>query len=101
MESQQFIAYCRAQIAESFRNSAAGKPDPTQKHRTEGLIHAARMLGVLDKTSIDAMIEEEHVAAFGESVQSRKLRKKEMEDLLASAPEKFYEIPAYERKRTL
>ena len=97
MTHDEFLGYCREQLILSFRNTLSGKPDNVQKHRTEGLIQAAKLLGIASHSDISQIIEEEHLAVFGETVSERTARKKSLAELKEQSPDIYYDIPAIER----
>lgn len=97
MNNQAFITYCRSQIAKSFQLTREGIKDSKQKYRAEGLLQAARLLDILSKEDIDSMMEEQHLAVFGESMTERSNRKIGLETLKHQHPDEYYEIPAIQR----
>ncbi|MEE1675026.1 hypothetical protein SNR37_000348 [Agarivorans aestuarii] len=54
-----------------MKYTRAGKPDDKLKYRVEGLLHAAKLLGLLSTEQVSAIIESEHQAVFDESVSER------------------------------
>lgn len=99
MTAAEYRDYLKEAIRKNFENTHAGRPDEKQKYRTEGLIHAARLLGLLSTESISDMIETEHQRVFGESVAERKARRSSFEKLRETSIDEYWEIPAIERKR--
>ncbi len=98
MEPKEFIEHCRHQLVQSYQNTLNGQVDEKQKYRTEGMFHAARLLGLMDVEQIQAMFEQEHLACFGESSAERQQRKKAMMALKAEDPEAYFAIPTIERQ---
>lgn len=98
MNREEYIEYCRDELVTSFENTLSGKPDDKQKHRTEGLLQAARLLGVMDSDEVTQLIEREHFNVFGETVQERKKRKKSLAELKEVSPDDYFSIPAIERR---
>lgn len=98
MDKDAFIKHCQQQILEVYLRTKAGKPDDAFKHRTEGCIHAAQLLGFISQQQAKEMIESAHQQVFGETVQHRRERKEKLNAIKKQSPEKYYEIPAVERK---
>lgn len=98
MNREEYIEYCRQELVTSFKNTHSGKRDDKQKHRTEGLLQAARLLGVIDSDDVNQLIEDEHFNVFGETVQERKERKKSLAELKEVSPDDYFSIPAIERR---
>lgn len=99
MTEQEYVAYLRDSIHKNYVNTHIGKPDDKHKYRTEGLIHAARLLGLLTATEINHIIESEHHRVFDESVAERKARKASFEKLKEESIDDYFEVPAIERLR--
>lgn len=97
MDSQNFIEYCRAELVKSFSNSKAGSPNEMHKHRTEGLLQAAKLLGVMSDATIRQLVEEEHQKVFGETVAQRKARKAAYANVKEGS-DAYFNIPAIERR---
>lgn len=98
MEDIEFVEFCRKELAKSFKNARAGKKDDKHRYRTEGLMQAARLLGLISKHELEAMMEEEHISVFGETIESRTKRKVVLKSLKEQNPDEYYEIPAIDRK---
>jgi len=98
MQAEEFKGYCRAQLTLGFQHILAGKYDEKHKYRTEGLLQAARMLGIMSTEEVTGMIEQTHFEVFGETVAARKARKDSLAQLKDSAPDEYYDIPAIYRK---
>ncbi len=98
MNKNEFLDYCKNQLHISFATIKRGKTDDKQKHRTEGLLQAAKLLRFIDQSSLDLLVEEEHHKVFGETVQQRKDRKKALSDLKENSPDDYFSIPAIERR---
>lgn len=99
MTATEYRAYLKETIRKSYENTHSGKPDDKHKYRTEGLIHAARLLGLLSTEDIREIIEVEHQRVFGESVSERKARTAYFEKLKEESIDEYWEIPAIERNR--
>lgn len=98
MDNSKFIEYCKAELYKSFSNTKSGKLDNTQRHRTEGLLHAAQLLEILNPSDIQSMIDSEHMDVFGESIESRKNRKEKITKLGDAQLDEYFDIPAIERR---
>lgn len=99
MTEQEYLAFLRDSIRKSYLNTQEGRPDDKHKYRTEGLIHAARLMVMLSATEITDMIEKEHQDVFGESVAARKARLASFEKLKEESIDDYFEVPAIQRKR--
>ncbi|WP_218310301.1 hypothetical protein [Alteromonas antoniana] len=99
MTEQEYLTYLQDSVRKSYLNTQEGRPDDKHKYRTEGLIHAARLLGILSVAGITEMIEKEHQDVFGESVAERKARLATFEKLKEESIDDYFEVPAIQRKR--
>ena len=99
MDFDSFLDYLRDEIVATFKLAKAGRPDDKHKYRTEGLIQAARKLGLLTHEQASDLVEREHQMVFGCSVAERKGKKAELAKLKETSPDQYYEMPAYERLR--
>lgn len=98
MDTAEFVEFCRKELIKSFNNTKNAVKDDKHRHRIEGLLQAARLLRVLTKSEIELMMEEEHLAIFGETIESRSKRKRALEALKLDNPDENYDIPAFDRK---
>lgn len=99
MTETQFIEYCRIELIKSLHNTKARKLDDKQKYRTEGLLHAARMMKLMTAEEVNKMIETEHQHVFGESVNQRQVRKSQLAKLKDMSSDDYFDIPAIERNK--
>jgi molybdenum cofactor biosynthesis enzyme len=99
MGNSEFRAYCRSELVKSLQSAKAGKHNDNHKSRTEGLLQAARLLGIMSAKEIADLIEKEHLAIFNESVSVRKAKKDKLTTLKKLSPDEYFDIPAVERKR--
>jgi hypothetical protein len=97
MTQTQFLDYCRRELLKSLNNTKSRKPDDKQKYRTEGLLHAARMLDLMSAEEVSELIETEHQSVFGESVEQRQARKSKLAKLKDMSQDDYFDIPAIER----
>ncbi|MDC8829292.1 hypothetical protein [Alteromonas gilva] len=101
MNATQYLQHCREEVRKNFQRVQAGQPDEKQKSRIEGLLHAARLLELVSLEELNALIEEEHQAVYGESVAQRKdrlARKTTLDELKENDPDAYFAIPAVERR---
>ncbi len=98
MTPDDYLVFCQNEVRKSFERTKAGKPDDKLKYRAEGLLHAARLLGLTSADQLNEMIETEHQAVFGESVAARQARKAALTELKATDPDAYFDILAVERK---
>ncbi len=93
-----FLDYCRSELLKSLHNAKLRKADDKQKHRTEGLLHAARMMNLMTVDEVNEMIEIEHQLVFGESIVQRQVRKSKFATLKEMSQDDYFDIPAIERR---
>lgn len=98
MHAEEFIGYCRSQLMLGFQHILAGKYDEKHKYRTEGLLQAVRVLGIMSTEEVTRLIEQTHLEVMGETVAARKARKDSLAQLKDNAPDEYYDIPAIYRK---
>ena len=94
MTPDDYLAFCQKEVRKSFESTRAGQPDDKLKYRAEGLFHAARLLGLVSAEELNAIIEAEHQAVFGESVAARQARKAALTKLKETDPDAYFDIPA-------
>ncbi|WP_026843429.1 hypothetical protein [Brumicola pallidula] len=99
MTQTQFLDYCRSELLKSLNNTKSRKPDDKQKYRTEGLLHAARLLDLMSAEEVSELIETEHQSVFGESVYQRQARKSKLAKLKDMSQDDYFDIPAIERNK--
>jgi hypothetical protein len=99
MDKTEFCEYCQSELVKTLQGAKAGKLDQDHKSRTEGLLHAARLLGLMTSEEIASLIEKEHFAIFNETVSDRKAKKEKLAKLKELSPDEYFDIPAVQRKR--
>ncbi|WP_162558475.1 hypothetical protein [Saliniradius amylolyticus] len=62
------------------------------------MLQALRLLEFLSQEAIQAMIEQEHQRVFDETVSERRARNRKLAEIKATSPDKYFDIPAIERK---
>lgn len=98
MDCDQFIEFCRMELQKSYRNTKSGNKHDQQKHRTEGLLHAAVLMKCISKEEVQDMLEIEHQRIFGQSISERKMKSSKLAQLKKDSPDDYFDIPAIERK---
>ena len=98
MTPYEYLTFCRAEVRKSFERTRAGQPDDKFKYRAEGLLHAARLLGLASTEQLSELLEAEHQVVFGENVAARQARKAALTELKETDPDAYFYIPAVERK---
>ncbi len=101
MTAEEYLHHMRKELHASLLAARAGAPDMARKHRTEGLMQAARLLGLASADVLEQMIEQEHLKVFGESVATRRARRARKDALSAlkqQCPDAYFDIPAIERR---
>jgi hypothetical protein len=99
MTEIQFLDYCHSELVKSLSNTKSRKPDDKQKCRTEGLLHAARMLEIISVEEVSDMIDIEHQSVFGESLEQRQARKSKLAKLKDMSQDDYFDIPAIDRQQ--
>lgn len=99
MDKQAFIQYCAEQVKAVFIAAKKGKTDDKLKHRSEGFLLAGELLGVVTKSEAFELIEQEHIAVFGETSAQRAERKHDLQALKQKSPDAYFDIPAIERRK--
>lgn len=97
LDQLSFQQQCYQQLIRLFEQSKRGRSDALQKGRVEGFIYAGECLGLIDKSTSNALMERAHWEVYGETIRARQARK----DALASGDEKWLETPAIERRAQL
>ena len=98
MTEQQFLDYCQSELLKSLHNTKARQVNDQQKHRTEGLLQGARLMGIIKAEEVALMIDKAHLAVFGETVEQRHAVKSKLLKLTDMSMDDYFDIPAIERK---
>jgi hypothetical protein len=98
MNPEDYLIFCQAELRKIFERTRAGQPDDKLRYRAEGLLHAARLLGLASAEQLSELLEAEHQAVFGESVATRQARKAALTELKETDPDAYFDIPTVERK---
>jgi len=98
MNNQQYLAFCRSELHRVFELTKAGTSDNKLKFRVEGLLHGAVLLELCTQEEVQHIMEEEHLAVFGESISQRRQRKSSLSELKADDPDAYFDIPAIARR---
>jgi hypothetical protein len=97
MTENQFVDYCRSELIKSLHNAKAKQVDDKQKHRTEGLLQGARLMGILEAEEVATMIDDAHMTVFGETVKQRLAIKSKLLKLKDMSMDDYFDIPAITR----
>ena len=100
MNKYQYLDCCKEQLLKVFKLTKNYKKDDQLKYRTEGFIHAGKVLGVISHEEAVDAISQAHFQVFGESIESRQNRKASLKEAVAKGDENFINIPAYERSKS-
>ncbi len=98
MDKTDFLALCHKRITAVYKATKAGTPDDAARHRMEGFMNAGQVLGIVTQAEVRELIEHVHYEVFNETVAERKSRKASLASLKASEPDRYYAIPAIERR---
>ncbi|WP_438865624.1 hypothetical protein [Neptunicella sp.] len=93
-DKDQFIQMCFEQLVEVFDLSQRRQPDDKKKYRTEGLIQAGRVLGVLSEVEAKSLMEKAHLQVFGQTIQQRKQRKTSLKSAIEMGDDEYINIPS-------
>ena len=97
MTKEEYLSHCYIQLKAIFELAKNNKKDDKQKFRTEGFIHAGKVIGLISNEDALMVMEKAHFDVFGESINLRKNRKENIKNAIAKGDENFINIPAYER----
>lgn len=97
MNKDEYLNHCYNELVAVFRLSKHNKKDDKLKYRTEGFIHAGKMLGLISHEDALATMEKAHVFVFGEKIQSRQKRKSALKAAIEKGDDTYIDVPAYER----
>ncbi len=97
MNKQKYLESCEVQLLSLFELAKKHKKDDKQKYRTEGFIHAGRLLGLISDEEAKTLMEAAHFEVFGESMASRQNRKATLQEAIEQGDDNYLNIPAYER----
>jgi len=100
MNKEEYSAYCYAQLLQVFSHIHKGQKDDKLKFRTEGLLQAGKLLGLLSRTDAAELMDKAHLAVFGQTIEGRKNYKENVRKALVDDNSDFFNIPAYERRKT-
>ncbi|WP_299072751.1 hypothetical protein [uncultured Paraglaciecola sp.] len=98
MEKVAFIEYCAQQLNRVFVATKKGQPNDKLKHQTEGLLRAAELLDIINRTQALKLLEDEHVKVFGVTPEQRAEKKQFLEKVKEASSLDFFEIPAIQRR---
>jgi hypothetical protein len=100
MDKKKFIQSCYLQLVDIFQKAKLHQKDDKQKHRTEGFMQAGKFTGMISNEEAVSLMEKAHYEVFGETIASRKSRKKSLKEAIARGDDDYIAIPAYERNKT-
>jgi len=100
MKKEDYLCCCYDQLLKIFEPTKLHIKDDKQKFRTEGFIHAGKMLGVITNEDAVSIMEQAHFKVFGVSIDARRNRKVSLKEAVARGDDDFINIPAYERSNT-
>ncbi len=100
MNKTEYLHCCYEQLVKVFELASQYKKDNKQKYRTEGFMHAGKVLGVISHEDAVAVMEQAHFDVFGETIDDRRSRKASLKEAIARGDNDFINIPAYERCKT-
>jgi hypothetical protein len=99
MNNEEYTAYCYSQLLQVFTNTHKGQKNDKLQFRTEGLLQAGKLLGLLGRADAAALMDKAHLAVFGQTIEGRKNYKENVKKALVDDNNDFFNIPAYERRK--
>lgn len=99
--TQKFIDEAYQRLVRFYEKSSrlSEAEKDKQKHRLEGFLHAGEFLGYIDHKQGLQLLEQAHIQVFNESSKQRQQRLQSTNSALSNKDDKYFEIPAYERRR--
>jgi len=99
MNKEEYSAYCYAQLLQVFSHIHKGQKDDKLKFRTEGLLQAGKLLGLLSHLDAAELMDKAHIEVFGQSIEGRKNYKENVKKALDDDNSDLFNIPAYQRRK--
>lgn len=98
MTTSEFKEYCLKQLIGVFTQAKRGTKDVILKARVEGILHAGEVLGLFSRLESQEIVEQAHIAVWGESVAFRQQRSKQLKIAIETGDFAVFESPAVLRK---
>ncbi|MFQ3237390.1 MAG: hypothetical protein ACI9C4_002974 [Paraglaciecola sp.] len=98
MHKKAYLASLEKQISDLYIALREGESQDKARHRIEGFLHAGRQLGVIDEHEANVLFSTIHEKIFNETIEHRTKRKGKLNQLKIENPDKYFAIPAIERR---
>lgn len=100
MQQQElFISEVRQQFDRLFQAKKAGQNLVALKHRAEGFFYAGELLGLVDKTLLQQLMEQSYLDVFGVALSKTSSYQTERKQAMENEFYQYFEEPAYNRIR--
>lgn len=90
----EFTQTCYQKFLSYFNEVKQGSGSDLQKGRLEGFMQAAELLGLVERTRAQALMEQAHMQVFGETIAERERRKQALKEY----DEEWLAIPSVQRR---
>ncbi len=94
-----FIDEVRLQFERLFQAKKAGQSVQVLKHRAEGFFYAGELLGLVDKSTLQQLMEQSYLHVFGVALSKASSYQAERKQALENEIYQYFEEPAYNRIR--
>jgi len=94
-----FIDQARLQFERLFEAKKAGQNVQVLKHRAEGFFYAGELLGLVDKSLLQQLMEQSYFNVFGVALTKASSYQTERKQALENEFYQYFEEPAYNRIR--
>lgn len=99
-DQQLFLQEAQRQFDQLFQAKKAGQNVQVLKHRAEGFLYAGELLGLVDKTQLQQLMEQSYLQVFGVALDKTSSYKTERKHALDNEFYQYFEEPAFHRLRT-
>ena len=99
MTKQEYLDCCYQQLLKIFQLASQHKKDDKQKFRTEGFIHAGKVLGIISHKEAAAVMSQAHFDVFGQSIDAHRNQKTSLRAAIERGDDSYIDIPAYVRAK--
>lgn len=97
MNKAEFLKLVETQLSEVFKQVQIGNRPDKQKYRTEGFMHAGRVLDIVDDAELTELMEKVHSGIFGMTIKEREQKKLELAQQLEDDDYEMLDVPTFIR----
>ncbi len=98
-QQELFLSTLKQQFADIFTTSKAGKDTASLRLRTQGFIYAGELLELCSREEVTQLMEQQHQAVFGCSIEQRKPNERtKRQQALKAGDYDYFDEPAFNRK---